>query len=455
MDRQLLYPGQILPETSLLNMAKDSMIGLSKLAAGVFGTAGFINGLTVSPNAPAALNVVVSPGEFYSLLNLDGTAYSSLAADTAHAVLKQGIVLDAVTLATPAPVTAGQSVVFLIQASVSESDTTPVVLPYYNASNPAQAYSGPANAGTTNNTKRQCIVTLQAKAGIAAVTGSQTTPAPDAGFTGLYAVTVANGQATVVAGNIAVLASAPYLGNAALLNQANVFTQFQTMPTPAVSDNSNKLATTAFVAAAQKGFTNFQVFTVNGNFTVPAGITKVMVEAWGGGGGGGGASVVGASGGGGGGGGYGRGIFAVTPAQAIAVTIGTGGAAATGGTLPGSNGNSTSFGALLTANGGGAGGAYVGSPFGGGGGTVAGGNIGAFSPSGSCGVYASTGGAATGGTGGGPNPGYGGAGDGSANHGAGAAAGGMGSGGGGAGSSATTIGVAAAGGAGQVIVYWQ
>ena len=37
------------------------------------------------------------------------------------------------------------------------------------------------------------------------------------------------------------------------------------------------------------GFSHFQVFDSSGTFTVPSGVTTVMVEAWGGGGGGGGA----------------------------------------------------------------------------------------------------------------------------------------------------------------------
>jgi hypothetical protein len=212
MNRQLIYAGQIPLETDLLSAQKNDMIALAKLAAAVLGTTTQVNGLGCNANSPAALNVVVSPGEIYSLQNIDGTAYSSLAADTTHQIVKQGILLDAITLACAAPVTAGQSVNYLIQATYADSDSDAVVLPYYNASNPAQAYSGPANAGTTNNTVRKGVCTVSAKVGIAAATGTQVTPAPDAGYTGLYVVTVANGQATVTAGNIAVLAGAPFIG---------------------------------------------------------------------------------------------------------------------------------------------------------------------------------------------------------------------------------------------------
>lgn len=220
MKRQIIYPGQIPLETDLLGAQKNTMIALSKLTAAIIGTATQVNGLACAPNSPAALNVVIAPGEIYSLQNIDGTAYSSIAADTAHSIMKQGILLDAVTLACAAPGTAGQSINYLIQAAFSEVDSGAVVLPYYNASNPSTAYSGPAGAGTTNNTVRDGTVVLSAKAGISAATGSQVTPAADAGYTGLYVVTVANGQTTITSGNISTLASAPIMSPA---TQSNTF----------------------------------------------------------------------------------------------------------------------------------------------------------------------------------------------------------------------------------------
>ena len=323
----MIYPGAVPLETDLLNAQKNDMVGLSKLAAAVLGTTTQVNGLTVAPNSPAALNVVVSPGEIYSLQNIDGTAYSSIAADTTHQILKQGIFLDAVILATAAPGTAGQSVNYLIQATFTESDTTPVVLPYYNASNPAIAYSGPANAGTTNNTKRQGLVAVSAKAGIAAATGSQTTPAPDSGYVGLYTVTVANGQTTVTAGNISTLAAAPFTTNIPALLSA-------------VQNISGRLL-------------NIQTFTATGTYTPTAGTKSVVVEVQGGGAAGGGAPATAAGqssiGSGGGAGAFGKGRY-TTGFSGVTVTVGAGGAGVSG--LPGGNGSGSSFGALLTAPGG-------------------------------------------------------------------------------------------------------
>lgn len=210
MDRQIVYPGQIPLETDLLNSNKYAMVGLAKLAAAMLGTATVVNGLACVPTGPASLQVVVNPGEMYSLVATDTSAYSSLSAD-AHNILKQGILLDAVTLSCPAPATAGQSINYLIQATYQDSDAGLVTLPYYNASNPSQAWSGPNNTGAQQATARKGIVAISAKAGTAAATGSQTTPAPDVGYTGLWVVTVANGQTTITSANISQAANAPIL----------------------------------------------------------------------------------------------------------------------------------------------------------------------------------------------------------------------------------------------------
>lgn len=228
MDRVMVYPGAIPQETDILSTNKDAMIGIAKLAHAVLGDGPWLQGLACTPNSPAALNVLVAPGQIYSLQNIDGTAYSSLAADTTHTILKQGISLDTVTLATPAPTTAGYSVNYLVQIAYLDTDSGATVLPYYNASNPAVAYSGPANSGTAQNTVRKGVCSITVKTGVAATTGSQTTPAPDAGYIGAYVVTVANGATTVTAPNIVLYTGAPFipttLTKAAGLQLANIFT---------------------------------------------------------------------------------------------------------------------------------------------------------------------------------------------------------------------------------------
>jgi hypothetical protein len=248
MDRGIIYPGAVPLETDLLFAQKASMVGLAKLAAAVLGTSTMVNGFATTQTTVPSLAVSVAAGEIYQMANIDGTAYSSIAADTTHQILKQGVALDATTLAITPPGTAGFSINYLIEATFAEVDNTPVVLPYYNASNPSTAYSGPANAGTTNNTRRAGTVVLTAKAGTAATTGSQTTPAPDSGCVGLYVVTVANGAASVVNGNISAYSGAPFL-NSGMLGQVATL-----LNTPAQFDNTTKVATTAFVKARGVSF---------------------------------------------------------------------------------------------------------------------------------------------------------------------------------------------------------
>lgn len=212
MNRNTNYPGQVPLETDLLKTNQFGMVAVAKLSAALFGgAASVVNGLAVTQSVVPALSVLVAAGEIYSPQNLEASAYSSLPADTAHTVTKQGISLDPVTLAIAAPTTAGFSIAYLVQAAYQDSDTGSTVLPYYNATTPAVAYSGPANSGTAQPTTRAGIIAINAKAGVAATTGAQVAPAPDTGYVGLYVVTVANGALTVINANIAQYVSAPAL----------------------------------------------------------------------------------------------------------------------------------------------------------------------------------------------------------------------------------------------------
>ncbi|WNO06052.1 hypothetical protein [Rhodoferax mekongensis] len=101
------------------------------------------------------------------------------------------------------------------------------------------------------------------------------------------------------------------------------------------------------------GFSNLQVFTASGTFTVPAGVTTAKVTVVGGGGGGGGSSG-GIGFGGGGGGASVRIVTGLTPGGTVAVTVGAGGAAG-GVNSAGGGGGTSSFGAFCSATGGGGG----------------------------------------------------------------------------------------------------
>ncbi|MCJ7926432.1 MAG: phage tail protein [Pantoea vagans] len=218
MDRQIVYPGAIPLETDLLNTNKYAMMGLAKLAAALMGSNTYMHGLACTPSSPASMVVNVAKGQIYSLQNVDGTAYSSLAADTTNTILKQGVVLNSTAFTLTAPTTAGQSINYLIQVAYNDTDSGATVLPYYNAANPSVAYSGPNNAGTAQNTVRSGVCTVALKAGVAATTGTQTTPAADTGYTAAWVITVAQGATTITASNIALAANAPFLPAAGIFS---------------------------------------------------------------------------------------------------------------------------------------------------------------------------------------------------------------------------------------------
>ncbi|QBR52705.1 hypothetical protein [Erwinia sp. QL-Z3] len=217
MDRQIVYPGSIPLETDLLNTNKYAMIGLAKLAAAMMGTTTYLRGLACTPSSPASMVVNVASGEIYSVQNVDNTAYSSLAADTSNTILKQGVVMSSTAFTLTAPTTAGQSINYLIQVAYSDTDSGAKVLPYYNAANPSVAYSGPNNSGTAQNTVRSGVCTVALKAGVAATTGTQTTPSADTGYTAAWVITVAQGATIVAAANITTAANAPFLPAAGLV----------------------------------------------------------------------------------------------------------------------------------------------------------------------------------------------------------------------------------------------
>lgn len=321
MDRILVYPGSIPLDTDLLNTNRNSMIALGYLAQAILGSGTIVDGLPCSPTTPASLTVTVGPGSIAQFTVVDTLAYGSLPADTTDPLLKIGINITPTSFTISPPTSSGQAINYLIEAALLESDTNPVVLPYYNAANPSQPYSGPNNSGVAQNTTRIQRVQLQLKSGAAANAGTQTTPPVDDGWVGLYVITVSYGQTTVGTGNIAQFWTAPFL--------------LWKLP------------------SLRPGFgSGLQTFTASGNFTVPGGVTQVEVELWGGGSGTYASNGTIPSGGGSGGGYARKRITGLLAGQVIAVTVGGGGGGGnTSGGVP-SAGGTSSFGPYVSATGG-------------------------------------------------------------------------------------------------------
>jgi len=321
MDRNIVYPGSIPLDTDLLSANRNAMVAIGYLAQMILGTSTVVDGLMCLPTVPASLSVSVGPGSITQFTVLDALAYGSLSADSVSPLVKMGINLAPTLFTASPPTTSGQSANFLIQAALQEADVSPVVLPYYNASNPAQPYTGPTNSGVAQNTQRTQRVQLQMKAGAAATTGSQVTPPVDSGWTGLYVVTVSYGQTAITANSISTYPGAPFL--------------------------NWKLP------VLRPGFASgVQAINSSGTFTVPAGVTQLEVEVWGAGSGSFASTSSMASGGGSGGGYARKRIAGLNPGQVIAVNVGAGGSAGTPTQAPGAGGT-TSFGTYVSASGGG------------------------------------------------------------------------------------------------------
>ena len=237
------------------------------------------------------------------------------------------------------------------------------------------------------------------------------------------------------------------------------------------SNSATHRATQQSVKAYIDASLNQEIFTSSGTFTVPTGVTEVLITAVAGGGGGGGGAVNPATTAGNGGG-AGQAIIdysvtGLTPSADITVTVGDGGAGG-GSASDGIDGGDTVFTGHITVNGGGKGIRGLG----GAGGSTAigtaagvGGSGGSGAADGTAGGDGLFGAGGVGGTDSGGSPGGGGGGGsiygaggagGNATAGAGGAAdtnSGAG-GGGGSGAGGGAGGVGAAGGSGRLIVRW-
>jgi len=211
MDRSIVYPTEQPTANTWLGVERAKMIAQGYLSQGILGVNTIVDGFGCIPTIPASLAVTINPGSIYQLESVDNTPYSSLPIDPVHQIMKQGISLDPVNLTLTPPNTSGQAINYLIQAEFSEQDTGNQVLPYFNSANPLVPFSGPAGSGISQPTLRQGLVSLIAKAGVAATAGTQVTPTPDAGFVGLWVVTVANAAAQLTSAQIVQYGPAPFI----------------------------------------------------------------------------------------------------------------------------------------------------------------------------------------------------------------------------------------------------
>jgi hypothetical protein len=210
LDRTIGYVGAIPRIDELLLPQKFSLYALGYYCQAVLGTDAVVDGLVCAPTAPNSLHVTVGSGSIYELAEVDASPYSDLGTDT-NTIVKQGLLIDPVNLTITPPTTSGYSQVYLIQANYQDVDDGAMVLPYYDADHPEAPYAGPGNDGTSQSTLRRGRCAIGLKAGAAAPTGTQVTPAPDLGFTSLYTISVSNGQSTIASQHIVTHPDAPFI----------------------------------------------------------------------------------------------------------------------------------------------------------------------------------------------------------------------------------------------------
>lgn len=211
MDRRTVYRDQIPYEMDILYGSRFSQEGLGLLALDLFGTASKFGGLACTETGPTSMNVKVGPGRIYTFASLEATAWGviggtgGLGADTTadHFIVHQGIRRDSSNFALTAPATVGHSINYLVQGRMVVADDAAIAAQFYNSLNP--------NAPISNSISpfRRDTVEISTKAGTSATTGTQTTPAVDAGWIPLWVVTIAYGATSIVNANIAAHPSAP------------------------------------------------------------------------------------------------------------------------------------------------------------------------------------------------------------------------------------------------------
>lgn len=222
MDRTQHLTGLNPPSTWMNQEQRDVRIGFGTAIWNMLGASGgswtgAYSDLSVVP--VTGLFVAVGPttantvGAVYQLLAEETTGYGGfpsgvgvfLPADTTKVAL-QGLAASNTANIGPLnpPGTGGQSINYLLECQVQITDTTSQSVNIVS--------SGGSVTATAANRDRKDIVACQSKAGTAATTGSQTTPAVDAGWVAIGFAAVANGTVTITSGMITALTAQQFFG---------------------------------------------------------------------------------------------------------------------------------------------------------------------------------------------------------------------------------------------------
>lgn len=204
MTRRIVYFNQLASSLAQIEDQKRKMIELAKANQAILGTNLLVDGFDCIPTTPGSLNVNLSPITLFAYVVTDQTPYGELptqiSAD-ANEILKIAYDNDPSIADITPPATIGFSRNDLIQVAFQEVDDDNQPLSFWNGTNSSGAPKQPVIQD--KNTLRSTRVVIEVKQGVAAATGTQTTPTPDVGYTGLWVITTDEGQTEITSNDIA------------------------------------------------------------------------------------------------------------------------------------------------------------------------------------------------------------------------------------------------------------
>lgn len=210
MDKTIISPIEQMRGYDVVQFEHDVQTGLSwlvqDLCSGAVGLP-VIGGLVATQSSPASLTFSLGAGRIYQLSANDATAVGSIAQDLTVQAQQGTNAGQNITLISPS---AGQSQWNLVQGQFQQSDEVRSGdpnggnVPFFNAANPTVP-----NIVSVNTVRRGKFI-LQVIQGASATTGSEVPPTPTSGWTPLYMVDLAGGQATILTSQI--LKCAPSAG---------------------------------------------------------------------------------------------------------------------------------------------------------------------------------------------------------------------------------------------------
>jgi len=234
-DRFLLPLNALLSSSTYNNVQQNTLVGLGAALEATFGASNAVYGLGMTATAPGSLSMYVNRGGVLSLQEVDASAPGSGAVNT-NTVVKAGVLHAPYELTFAAPSTGGTSINYLVQVQYGTDDIDPLELNYVD---PATGI--PYVGNTAVSTLRADIVEIEVKAGTPAATGSQTTEGVDAGWIGLWVVTVNEGQTQLTTDDVTEYPNVPWT-NLAVLNGLTQSVVYGAMGNTGVTAGSYNLA---------------------------------------------------------------------------------------------------------------------------------------------------------------------------------------------------------------------